>query len=369
MLRLRAPSRYRSSLSGLVVLIAGSACAGQPSPTYPKEDAWDLLQRIYAQPFPLDLVAFQTRLPSDDHNPVTVKLIVTKGRSLVSQVLEPTSRSGYVILDDGSLLKNYDPDTKVIYSQPSPNLYRPGLKDRMTWARENYEAKLEGTREVAGRKGVVVRLKPKHGEMPSRRMTIDTTQDFLLRSEKQVGGRWVETVNTKIVSYGRSKEQDDARDPFPLRARLVTAWGPKSVSRIDPKELSSLIGFKLDEPEEIPYGFHIVARHVVGSSWDDPSLAYRLSDGVASVTVYAWSPAKVPLGPSSPNSIPPMETSDNGIRFATMGDVSKAVLKQIAEVFAQAERSTWELSPHGDSLPTIFQRPIRRANIPPRELK
>ena len=367
LLRASRPSRLKNSFAGLMVLVAGTACAWQPNLTPRGEDAWLLLRRVFAEPFPMDVVAIQDRLPTDGRSPVLVKLIVSKRRSLVSQVLQPTARQGYVVLDDGSVLKSYDPDSKTITTQPSPNLYRPKLSDRMQWAKENYDATIEGTDDIAGRKGVVVRLKPHYSQVPGRRMTVDMKQPFLLRSEKISGGEWLKTVDTKDVTYGRSSEHDNLEELFPDDSRTETTWGPKPVAKIDPAGLATALGFTPEEPDEIPYGFHVVTRSAVGSSWDDASLAYRLSDGVATVTVYAWSPSKVPSGPPGTSSL--KVSGKKGVRFSAIGDVPRNVLKDLATAFSRAERSAWELTPGSDSLPRIFERPSRRiTTIPPSDL-
>lgn len=324
-------------------------------------DPWMLLKRVYAEPFPVDAVAIQKRSVSP-RSSVTARIVVTRHRSLVSRTLEPIVFQGHSVWDDGRTLRRYDPDAKMLVKQPSPQQYRPSITQRMTWAKQNYTATVDGVVTVAGRDGYQISLVPTHEGMPQRRMVIDTEKPFILRSERMSSRKtWIMSVNTVEVRYDAP---DDDEAPLPESTQQLTEWGPRPVSGFPSGSFESLLGAEL--PPSLPLGFHLVARHAVGSSWENACLAYRLSDGVASVTVYAWDTSRTPNGPYK--DTPVMATSPRGLKYAAFGDVSPSVSARIAQVFAGGEGATGEPQTSSVPLTPLIGRQSRQKNPPPSTL-
>jgi hypothetical protein len=267
---------------------------------------------------------------------------------------------GHTVSDDGKTLRRYDPDTKIVIRQPSPLNYRPAINLRMAWAKENYTASLDGTATVAGREGYVVLLTPTYAEMSPRRMVIDTEKPFILKSEWQTSKKsWVVAVNTVEIRY---EETDDVDMAIPDGAQELTEWGPRSLTGMSSSTVADRLGSTPTVPNSIPFGFHLVTRNAVGSSWENACLAYRLSDGVAMVTVYAWDPVRTPKGPFK--QTPVMATSPAGLRIAAFGDVSPTVLDRISQAFAQGEVTNQEPGPARRPLTPLVEQKTRHSGTP-----
>lgn len=336
MLLRQTPTRFLCTSSFLIpALVALAAPVGQPALSTPERDAWSVLKRVYAEPFPVDAVAIQKRSYSP-RSSVTTRLTVTRHRSLVSRTLEPLMLQGHVVWDDGRVLRRYDPDEKMVVKQPSPHQYRPSLSQRMAWGKANYTASMEEPTTIAGRQGLMILLTPTHEGMPQRRIVVDAEKPFILRSERMSSKKnWIVSVTTLEVRFEDPYPEEDS---LPENVQEMTEWGPRPVNGFPGGSFESKFAVKL--PEGAPMGFHLVARHAVGSSWDNACLAYRLSDGLASVTVYAWDTARTPHGPYP--QTPVMAVGSQGLKFAAFGDVPSSVLTKIAQAFAQGEGANSE---------------------------
>lgn len=260
----------------------------------------------------------------------TVKYSVTlddKGRSRRT-VIQPISMEGTIWIDDGKQWATINTNERAVVIQPSPLQDRLDARARMRLIEANYLLQSEGDVQIAGRRALVVRAVPKEKVLPERRYSIDRGNYLLLRIETQgSSGKMDVLLDTLAASFPRDLDGSLFQIPRSGYKVRVTDY-PKPIKNLG--AASQVLGFRPRIPSELPFGFQITQKHLVGSP-ESQFLALRLSDGFASLTVYQWDSnkryAELPYKRGD-------GTDDEGVSFKVFGgDVPSSVRQRIAEAF------------------------------------
>lgn len=266
------------------------------------------------------------RNSSDDRSFMQVKIAQRSGASKTT-VLSPLPAQGVTTLDDGRTWTTYIPDENRMLVQDSP---KRRMRQRTETAGQNYRFTSENMGSVAGRKTVAVLAVPKYPEMPSRRYWIDSEYALMLRMEliKEGGRRRSLMMDTKAIDF-KAVADDVMKINPPADVRRVRLESPERFRSAE--DAVDLVGFKPAFPGPLPFGFVVTEPQVVGDK-GDRFVAIRLSDGLASATVYQWSA-------NSKNPVPcndrELVREANGLRMRMVGDLPEIVLARLLDAFVR----------------------------------
>ncbi len=329
-------STATKAVIALALALSATAHAGAWPSQSEEDKALAELGRLYADPFGANVVTIQKRRSPVNRSTFIAHVESSKGLGAKITILEPVSLQGMQYIDDGTTLKSYMPDLNTIYLQASPQLLRMSGDQRLDSIEKNYRLRLLDPVVVAGRRAVVVELRPKNAKMPVRRLAIDSREAFLLRSEviDSSVAKWVDTIKVTFLS--------NRPPPFSFHEPRDVVVRNSFVKIIkDGKFAMALIGFEPRLPKKLPFGLRVVAQQVSGSE-DNPVYSVVLSDGIATVTVSQWNTKKS----HGDNMEGPMAVDDYQIGFTAYGDVPDDVLQEVAKAFAD-QFSGGSLEPAG----------------------
>ncbi len=304
---------------GVAVCLGGSAGA----------NALGTIKRVLADPFGVSVHAVQTRMDFGGSRSSTISLDIVKDVGAKIEVLSPSESAGLIAIDDGKQYLSHAPGKRVLTAQMSPVSYRQPINDRIKLINENYKVTLGRSAEWAGRKAVWIILKPRFGELPTRKMLVDKKEDFILRYDVEAQNAVTRIVDTISVEFSPRLGAEVLHFPAGTPTTKRLSWAPRKVG--DLKIASAITGITPDLPAVMPYGFRVYTQHLVGSE-SNPMYAFRLSDGVSRVTVYEWNPRV-----TSEKSVSGMKIyaqDREGNRYYAWGDVSQNVLEKLCVAVA-----------------------------------
>lgn len=308
---------------GMLVL-SGIACA---EPSSFGEDPRELLFRTMDKSRWLNFEAVVLRRNSSREHAFMQVKIAQKGGASKTTVLSPLPAQGVTTVDDGRTWSTYIPDENKMLIQDSP---RRLFRLRTAAAGQNYRFTSEETGSVAGRKTVAVLAVPKAPEMPCRRYWIDGEYALMLRMEiiKDGGRRRSLMMDTKAIEF-RTVADDAMKLNPPADVRRLVFESPERFRTAD--EAAALVGFRPAFPGPLPFGFIVSEPQIIGSK-GGRYVAIRLSDGLASATVYQWSA-------NTQNPVPctdkDLVREANGLRMRVAGDLPDEVLARLLDAFVR----------------------------------
>ncbi len=262
---------------------------------------------------------------SKDRGTMQVKISQRAGVSKTS-VLSPLPIQGVTTVDDGRNWSTYIPDENRVISQESPRRSLSGRAKRA--ADQNYRFTSEGVTNIAGRKAFAIVAMPKAAEMPSRRYWIDTEYPLMLRMEVLINDKPFLLMDTKAISFITVSEESLRLQPA---ADVRKIWMTAPEKFRNAAEAIDRVGFKPSMPQLLPFGFIVHEPQIVGDK-NDKFVALRLSDGLASATLYQWNSR-------NPNPVPCSDKATvreaNGVKMRLVGDLPEAVLARLLETFVR----------------------------------
>lgn len=241
-------------------------------------------------------------------------------------VLAPLSSQGVVSVDDGKEWKTYLPDENRLLIQQSP---RAGLSatSRRPRAEMNYRFKVTDGENICGRPTILITANPKSSLMPTRQYSIDRETQFVLRMVSVSEEVEKLLLDTQYANFDVRFDTSDWNSE-PLRpTRTIRMTPPKVLENA--LEAKAAVGFAPALPMELPLGFGITEQHLAGRQGRN-FIAVRITDGLASATVYQWNGQAMPdlrFG----GTTRPVEAK--GVKLQTVGDLPEAVLARITDAF------------------------------------
>ncbi len=260
-----------------------------------------------------------------------VKVEMSRDGKLHQTVLSPLSMQGFECVDDGEQMMTFSPDDRSIIVQASNAAKASDVKYRMALVDRNYTLKIERRDRVAGRAALVIAATPRNAGLETRCYTIDEKTGFLLRLETCKGEDKTMHFDTKLVEY----PHDIPDEAFEMHAsgtrkQVYDTW--QQCPSVKNVALNNQLGFAPIVPKMLPFGFAI--QEVQSDTRSKlPSVAVRLTDGLAIATVYQWQKR----GPRS-NKVPDgTRVADAGyVRVLIAGDVPEDIKQRLLESFIKA---------------------------------
>lgn len=243
-------------------------------------------------------------------------------------VLSPLSFQGVTTLDDGQNWMTYVPDENRMVIQGSPRLMG-GTSRRKRAAASSYRFVSDTGDSVAGRKTILVVATPKSPEMPTRRYWIDSDYPYILKMDVVESGTAKVLLDTKAITFEVAQSPDVLRITPATGVRRIYLESPESIRSSE--SAKALVGFTPIMPRNLPYGFIIQEGQAVGDK-SERFVALRLTDGLASATLYQW-----PM--SRKNPVPCHDKKSvrevNGLRMRLVGDLPEVVLTKLIDAFVR----------------------------------
>lgn len=268
----------------LVTALLGLVVAGWAQDT----DKVDVLKRVLKGQRNVDYLHIEARSFGGGGAMAKVKVQTLVGQGVMVTILEPINSANIVTVDDARVSKTFFPDREQMLIQPSPFLLQPDFDLRWKLINKNYTIKLGEWTRVANQRVREFILVPEDGEVPVRRMFIDqrhwVTLKYVVDREDEE-----ETIvfDTKYVDFGRSAaEAGFGLPPGAEDAEKIYAKGPTKIN--DPSDSKAGAGFSARLPADLPYGFAISGSYLFGGGGKDPYVSVKLTDGMATLTVYQW---------------------------------------------------------------------------------
>ncbi len=257
--------------------------------------------------------------------PLLMKVEVGANHLLRMSVLQPISMQGTVTTDDGEERRTYVPDARRVFVQVSPKKGQSSVKSRMRLVTRNYRLQFDDSRTVAGRPAYVIVANPVAPDLPARRIAVDKATYAMLRYEV-VGrsGEFERTMDTKSATFDKQFQVEPLS--CPPGTKVVRNWGPRLVT--DLNEAAAVVGFEPKIPQPLPYGMRVEAVNLLGSE-QEPFIGIRLSDGLAGVTLYQWSPQR--LRNRRPMRGRGALSDYRGVAYSAFGDLPREVTERLVE--------------------------------------
>lgn len=244
-----------------------------------------------------------------------LKVIHLKPDKTRTQYFAPTLLAGVIVIQDGIDSWKYHPKEDVwepihvVCVQPVDLIRQEAL--------ENYDVRVVGTEQVAGRQAYVVQALPRNPGEHARRIWID-------REHYLVIGTQVENVYGSVVNSSRYTNVDF--NPGDISPSLFKVSG--RLRQV--QQRTCPVGFKVLKPSYLPSGYRLVGVScltVNGCS----SAHLQFSNGVNIISLFQHRADRV-IPPSRVDSkvTNVMTWARNGIQFTLMGDVARAQLQKIA---------------------------------------
>jgi outer membrane lipoprotein-sorting protein len=256
-----------------------------------------------------------------------VRIDQSREGRLKMTVLSPLSMQGVASIDNGKEWITYLPDEKRLMVMPSPRLAAGDPRFRVNLADKNYVLRTEPGVEIAGRKTIAIVAQPKSVMMPVRRFYLDEENNYLLRLETQLRNERKVLMDTKAISY--PNDLPDAL--FELRSldrtKKVAYTAPIKIATQN-RTVRNHLTFRPVLPQNLPFGFAIQEPQM-GGEVGGRFVAVRITDGLASATVYQWDGRNEPW-PFEPGR---GDKDAKGIRMRIIGEMPDNALRRILDVF------------------------------------
>ena len=245
----------------------------------------------------------------------TVKVVHLKPNKTRTDYFSPQLLAGIVIIDDGLDSWKYCPAQRVWehIRCPAASSHDAVSPD----AFDNYDIRLLGTDQVAGRTSYVIHAIPNHRGESARRMWVDT-KHFLIMATR------VETPLGRVINSSRYTSIHF--NPGDISPSAFKVPGP-----VKPAPKPAGIKFKVRKPSYLPKGYRY--RGVKGLKIGHHSCAHsRFSNGSNAISLFQRPARKdSPPLPTTRKFTDVYAWTRGGMLFTLMGDLPRAELKKIAD--------------------------------------
>ncbi len=317
-------TRFGVIAAVLLAVPFARAYAGQQTDAYARELLFRALD--FGKTVTLEGIVMR-RSGWRDHGMMQLK-VAQKGGNVMSTVLSPLPAQGVTKLDDGRTWVTYIPDESRMLIQPSPR-YSVGLAMRKGAAAQNYRFVAEKSDMIAGRRSIAIIATPRSGDMPVRRFWVDSEFPYMLRMDTISDGQSVLELDTKAIKFNAALDDDTFRLSPVGEVRKIYLDPPTRFR--DPDKVKDELRFSPAMPIGLPYGFVIQEPQLVGDH-NERFVAIRLTDGLASATVYQW---KKDMHNPVPCNDRKTVRESNGIKMRLVGDLPEVVLIKLLDAFVK----------------------------------
>lgn len=288
---------------------------------------------------------------------MSVSVLQSRGGEVLTTVVQPLSMQGFKTIDDGKTLKSYYPDLKRVWYQESPRVHQPSADYRLSIAERNYRiSHREVDEKISGRTVTLVTADARSPEMPTRRYYLDRETRTLLRLETlDDKGRATSLMDTRAIEFLTSVQRSQFNalpsgiKPEPMETPLRTSPGKAAIE----------VNFRPILPSRLPLGFEIEGVDILREKGAN-LVALRITDGLATATVYLWDPRDDVNVLQSPGM---RERTVNGMKVRVIGDLPLAAKDRILQGFGTKGMSQVldrELARAAETLASTYERNAAR---------
>jgi hypothetical protein len=300
-----------------------------------KESPKDLLRKVLEGKPAVALSSIQFQRQQGMIGPTKVRVEQDPAGRTRRTVLEPSKWSGVVSYDNGRTLMTVNPREREVIVQSSPMRAKMPVDERLELIGRNYRLSFEPTSAIAGRSTRCIVATPLRRELYTRRYYVDAEAQVVLRFQTVTSAGSARTLlDTESVTVTTSVADLD-RLPPSEGYRVFKVPPPVAVN--NPKSVVDVVGFVPRIPTSLPYGFVVYEVHLLGDRHDGQFIGARLTDGLATATVYQWdSKVRKRFAPSRDQR----HVRDSlGVWYSAVGDVPEAVRARLLETFLKAAES------------------------------
>ncbi len=318
----------------LIGILSANACS---LADLQDSEARSLLRRALKKQRSVDFVRIETRpgsIPGSSGWTLKVQTVANKGIKVT--IVSPLTQAGVVSIDDAHELKTFLPDDDTLLIQPSPVLLQPPVDWRLELIDRNYRVKMGEEQAVAGQEARILLIEPVREIIPTRKMYVDPKHDVVLKYVvEDTSGRDVVIFDTKTVMFGRQIASEDFALPKESE-NASTRRRPGPVTIKTPSDSKTTAGFSTRVVEQIPYGFKSHGNYLFKDS-KGAYVATKLSDGMATLTIYQWKSSTYKNNPSREIRFKMQDSYGISIGISTTpGDhIPDEVLERIVESFVK----------------------------------
>lgn len=244
-------------------------------------------------------------------------------------IWQPSQMRGLISYDDGVNWYTYMPNHKWIIQQESPRVAQDNPALQIFQADQNYVWKLERGPDIASCPTLVVSAVPKAKGMVTRRYYLDSRTSLMLQLETiSPDGTKTVQLETRSIAYlkGAPKLPVPGEDDPSIKKRVM----PPPERFTIPSSVKDQVGFTPIIADNLPYGFIVKTKEIVGPPHDRKA-AIRLSDGLVNETIYQW--IDKPSKRRGPFDSKKDTILVNGIRMRALGEVPSALAKKLLQAF------------------------------------
>lgn len=257
------------------------------------------------------------------------KVEFNRNKQIKVTVLYPLSEQGRETIDDFKTVQSYFPASNQVVVQPSAYEALGSSDFRIKLAEKNYTFSGGERVEYNRRSTIEVIMQPKSRGLYTRRLLVDAEFPLLMLYEILDGKKTISTVQDSLII--KADRGSNERFSFSTQgAEVVRTWGPKEMK--DPKASSGILGFLPRQKKSLPYGFAVVSEQIVGSA-EESAFASRISNGMATVTVYQWDTEGGTR--RSFEGLRPSSVDSDGVGYAVVGDEPEAICLRILKEFVK----------------------------------
>lgn len=246
----------------------------------------------------------------------TLKVIHLKPDKTRTEYFAPAPLAGVILVDNGSEVWKFHPKEEAW--EPMFTRVRPPMEAISRQAARNYEIRLVGTDEVAGREVYVIHAEPKREGESARRLWID--REFYL-----IVGTQVESPSGKVVNSARfTRVEFNPDDISPTIFRPSGKIKSVSASAGPP-------GFAAAKPSYLPDGYRLVSISCVNVNGCSSTLL-QFSNGVNTVSLFQQKAnGKTPPKQLKGSLVNVLAWNRSDMHFTLMGDLPRPDLQKIAD--------------------------------------
>lgn len=319
------------------LLTQAASWAAQPS-------AVDLLKKSYAAESRATLSGrLRTTLYLGRLSPsAEVDVSRTGRRSRMDYLAGPSS--GLTIIDDGVSLIRLNASTRT-----ASRMATPEAPEHLGLLLANYRPLLTGGGKIAGRTCYVLRLEPKYGGNPSKKLWLDKASLIALKTERY-------NSDGKLAMSTEYTAVDFSARPSPSLFAIPRGW--KSVRLADelggesPEAVRKAVGFTPIRPLYIPEGYSFDGYRVCNMCRARCTAGLRYTNGLNTISVFeregecprqgrrgrGWRGGRTDTRGGAGACIPienpharMLRTTAGGLTITLVGDIAETELQKMAE--------------------------------------
>ncbi|MGE5576939.1 MAG: sigma-E factor regulatory protein RseB domain-containing protein [Syntrophothermus sp.] len=339
----------RAFVSGIGILAALLALS-PPVAGYSEDFLVQLLEKANNSPALVDYIGNQVVVDGtggDEHTTV-VKIFHRRPGLTRYEYQESADRAGWVVIDDGADIWQFEPRGRLVISFRSISgaRLRQQQAEELELLRRNYRFRHGGIGKVADREAHIVEITPKHPGSPSQRLWIDRENSLTLKTEKFRANGSLEYLSYFVdIDMAASPDEELFQVKIPPGVDVVRHPG---VNIFEPVPvLRAKTGVNIRLPNRLPPGFVFAGASMAALAQFKGGVYLKFTDGLNVISLFETvaprgrvyvvdNARRVSIGGivgylMENCDVQLLNWTANGTNYTLIGEVPPEVLLQMAE--------------------------------------